>query len=51
MIISTETVFPKTFCVDKGTNFRAELSKAFTEILGISPKCETPEHPESIGDI
>ncbi|GFQ63876.1 retrovirus-related Pol polyprotein from transposon 412 [Trichonephila clavata] len=48
MKIFTQTGFPKVFCTDQGTNFTAELTEAFKDVLGIAPRFATPGHPESI---
>ncbi|GFX35426.1 retrovirus-related Pol polyprotein from transposon opus [Trichonephila clavipes] len=51
MRIFTQTGFPKTICTDQGTNFTAELTEAFKDVLGIAPRFATPGHPESMGAV
>ncbi|GFS56636.1 integrase catalytic domain-containing protein [Trichonephila clavipes] len=38
MRIFTQTGFPKNICTDQGTNFTAELTEAFKDVLGIAPR-------------
>ena len=38
-------------CSDQGTNFTAKLTRAFEELLGVSPRFSTPGHPESMGAV
>ncbi|GFY54315.1 retrovirus-related Pol polyprotein from transposon opus [Trichonephila inaurata madagascariensis] len=51
MRIFTQTGFPKIICTDQGTNFTAELTEAFKDVLGIAPRFATPGHPESMGAV
>ncbi|GFY42489.1 retrovirus-related Pol polyprotein from transposon 412 [Trichonephila inaurata madagascariensis] len=39
--IFTQTGFPKIICTDQGTNFTAELTEAFKDVLGIAPRFAT----------
>ncbi|GFV98832.1 pro-Pol polyprotein [Trichonephila clavipes] len=47
MKIFCQTGFPKTICTDQGTNFTAQLTQAFQDVLGVSPRFSTPGHPEN----
>ncbi|GFQ95950.1 retrovirus-related Pol polyprotein from transposon opus [Trichonephila clavata] len=49
MKIFCQTGFPKTKCTDQGTDFTAQLTQAFQDVLGVSPRFSTPGHPESMG--
>ncbi|GFX77388.1 retrovirus-related Pol polyprotein from transposon 412 [Trichonephila clavipes] len=49
MKIFCQTGIPKTICTDQGTNFTAQLTQAFQDVLGASPRFSTPGHPESMG--
>ncbi|GFW22111.1 hypothetical protein TNCV_1632411 [Trichonephila clavipes] len=51
MEIFCQTGFPKTICTDQGTNFTAQLTQAFQDVLGASPRFSTPGHPESMGAV
>ncbi|GFY19366.1 hypothetical protein TNCV_4127531 [Trichonephila clavipes] len=51
MRIFTQIGFPKIICTDQGTNFPAELTEAFKDVLGIAPRFATSEHPESRGAV
>ncbi|GFX76899.1 hypothetical protein TNCV_3279341 [Trichonephila clavipes] len=51
MKIFCQTGFPKTICTDQGTNFTAQLTQAFQDVLGASPRFSTPGHPESMGAV
>ncbi|GFU29943.1 hypothetical protein TNCV_1687151 [Trichonephila clavipes] len=51
MKIFCQTGFQKTICTDQGTNFTAQLTQAFQDLLGASPRFSTPGHPESMGAI
>jgi len=51
MKIFSSTGFPKTICSDQGTNFTAQLTREFMNILGVSPRFSTPGHPESMGAV
>lgn len=51
MKIFTQTGFPKTVCTDQGANFTSQLTKAFLNVLGVSPRFSTPGHPESMGAV
>ncbi|GFQ93221.1 hypothetical protein TNCT_124941 [Trichonephila clavata] len=42
---------PKTICTNQGTNFTAQLTQAFQDVLGVSPRFSTPGHPESMGAV
>ncbi|GFQ84500.1 retrovirus-related Pol polyprotein from transposon opus [Trichonephila clavata] len=46
-----QTGFPKTICTDQGINFTAQLTQAFQDVLGVSPRFSTPGHPESMGAV
>ncbi|GFW34083.1 hypothetical protein TNCV_287671 [Trichonephila clavipes] len=46
-----QTGFPKIICTDQGTNFAAQLTQAFQDMLGASPRFSTPGHPESMGAV
>ncbi|GFY49957.1 retrovirus-related Pol polyprotein from transposon 412 [Trichonephila inaurata madagascariensis] len=43
------TWVPKNICTDQGTNFTAEFTEAFKDVLGIAPRFITPGYLESMG--
>ncbi|GFQ80299.1 hypothetical protein TNCT_30041 [Trichonephila clavata] len=45
MRIFTQTGFPKIICTDQGTNFTAELTEAFKDVLGIASRFATLGYP------
>ncbi|GFT51443.1 retrovirus-related Pol polyprotein from transposon opus [Trichonephila clavipes] len=51
MKIFCQTGFPKTICKDQGTNFTAQLTRAFQDVLGVSPMFSTPSHPKTEREI
>ncbi|GFQ92669.1 retrovirus-related Pol polyprotein from transposon opus [Trichonephila clavata] len=51
MKIFCQTGFSKTICTEKGTNLTAQLTEAFQDVLGVSPRFSTPGHPESMGAV
>ncbi|GFQ98629.1 retrovirus-related Pol polyprotein from transposon opus [Trichonephila clavata] len=51
MKLFCQTGFPKTICTDQGTNFTAQLTQAFQDVLGVSRRFSTPGHPESMGAV
>ncbi|GFV83053.1 retrovirus-related Pol polyprotein from transposon opus [Trichonephila clavipes] len=51
MKIFCQTWFPKTICTYQGTNFTAQLTQSFQDVLGASPRFSTPGHPESMGAV
>ena len=40
---------PSVITSDQGTNFISSLTKEFLKMFGISPRFNTPGHPESSG--
>ncbi|GFQ83291.1 retrovirus-related Pol polyprotein from transposon opus [Trichonephila clavata] len=51
MRIFIQTGCPTTICTDQGTNFTTQLTQAFQDVLGVSPRFSTPGHPESMGAV
>jgi hypothetical protein len=51
MKIFVQTGFPAMICTDQGTNFTSKLTKAFLDVVGVSPRFATPGHPESMGAV
>ncbi|GFT00441.1 pro-Pol polyprotein [Trichonephila clavipes] len=51
MKIFIQSEFSKTICTDQGTNFTAQLTQAFQNVLGASPRFSTPGRPEKIPHI
>ena len=42
---------PTTLITDKGSAFTSKILEKITEILGITLKCATTKHPETIGTL
>ena len=50
-IMTKHTYLPTTIITDKGTAFTSKIIAEITEILGITPRCATTKHPQTIGKL
>ena len=50
-IMTKHTYLPTTIITDKGTAFTSKIIAEITEILGITLKCATTKHPQTIGKL
>ena len=50
-IMTKHTYLPTTLITDKGIAFTSKIIAEITEILGITLKCATTKHPQSIGKL
>ena len=50
-IMTKHTYLPTTIITDKGTAFTSKIIAEITEILGITLRCATTKHPQTIGKL
>ena len=50
-IMTKHTYLPTTIITDKGTAFTSKIIAEITEIFGITLKCATTKHPQTIGKL
>ena len=50
-IVTKHAYLPTTLITDKGTAFTSTIIAEITQILGITLKCATPKHPQTIGKL
>ena len=50
-IMTKHACLPTTLITDKGTTFTATIIAEITQILGITLKCATTKHPQTIGKL
>ena len=50
-IMTKHSYLPTTLITDKGTAFTSTIIAEVTQILGITLKCETTKHPQTIGKL
>ena len=50
-IMTKHTYLPTTLITDKGTAFTSKIIAEITETLGITLKCATTKHPQTIGKL
>ena len=50
-IMTKHAYLPTTLITDKGTTFTATIIAEITQILGITLKCATTKHPQTIGKL
>ena len=50
-IMTKHSYLPTIFITDKGSAFTSKIPEEITEILGITLKCATTKHPQTIGKL
>ena len=50
-IMTRDTYLPTTLITDKGTAFTSRVVKEVAKVLGITLKCATTKHPQTIGKL
>ena len=50
-IMTKHSYLPTTLITDKGSAFTSKILEEITEILGITLKCATTKHPQTIGKL
>ena len=50
-IVTKHAYLPTTLITDKGTAFTSTIIAEITQILGITLKCATTKHPQTIGEL
>ena len=50
-IMTKHSYLPTTIITDKGTAFTSKIIAEITQILGITLKCATTKHPQTIGKL
>ena len=50
-IMTKHSYQPKTLITDKGSAFTSTIIAEITQILGITLKCATTKHPQTIGKL